>query len=271
MIVWYYLSVIALNGGLPIKILLKTKKQKMRKNIFFVVIAISAIALSSCTTTPTRVDIPNNRNQVGSDGYSQGSREQTETGTVTFTGIIDGQFIDADMVPVRLCDGQIVWAKFNDNLYKVAVKANQAVAKGNRVEVSMRETNWWQFWNWRRFEIVNILIIPQTTMVTGPGIRWNPFINPVPNTIGHNPTPAVRVPIRKTIPVVKTVQQPCCCGTSITITGTVSGGTIVINGKDTGTTKVAPAKSEPISIPAAGPADELKNFKFDTTQDSLKN
>jgi len=230
----------------------------MRK-ISFAVIAISAIALSSCTT-PTRQggpkDFPNGSSQMGSNGYGQGSREQTETGNITFTGIIDGQFLDADMVPVRLCDGQIVWAKFNDNLYKVAVEANQAVAKGNRVEVSMRETNWWQFWNWRRFEIVSISI----TSKQQPAEVRRPDKEPAPT-----PAVRVRVPVRKTVPVVKKVQQPCCCGTTITVTG--NSGVITI-----GTGKTDPVVGIPQKLPTSlDPWEEMKKVKLDNKRDSFLN
>lgn len=227
----------------------------MRK-IIFAVIAISAIALSSCTT-PTRQggpkDFPNGSSQMGSNGYGQGSREQTETGSITFTGTIDGQFLDADMVPVRLCDGTIVWAKFHDDLYKVAVSANQAVAKGNIVQVVMKEADWWMFW--RRFEIVSISITPKQQ----PAEVCRPDKEPAPT-----PAVRVRVPVRKTIPVVKKVQQPCCCGTNITITG------------NSGTITVGVGKTDSVVVPRKlpiihDPWEEMKKVKLDNKRDSFLN
>lgn len=200
------------------------------KKVIFAVIAISAIALSSCTTPtrePSEASFLDGTNPAISEGYGPGGRKQTETGSVLVSGIIDGIIIDADMVPVRLCTGQVIWAKFSDDLYRTAVQANQSVAKGDTVKVWMMERQWWVFW--RRFEIVSISVTPKQQPAE---VR-----RPARETV---PAPVVRRPVRRKLPVV---QPPCCCGT---VNVFVIGNPDMQGGSTEGISPNAPTDISPI-------------------------
>lgn len=241
------------------------------KKIMVAVFAISAIALlNSCgNVTSGPVDFPNGapatQMSQHSAGYNVGEREQTETGDITYTGTIDGQFLDADMVPVRLCDGQIVWAKFADNLYKVAVEMNQIIVKGGSVEVSMQEVNW--YWFWRRFEIKGIVLsisgpLPLEDLVTPPAVV--PVVKKSKRSFVPNPQPQTQTVVIQ--------QQPCCCGTNITINGTNNAPIITGNGNNLGGigNTVPVQKLEPVCRPITPQKFDSVQAQSDSLSGSLK-
>ncbi len=269
------------NGSSSLQLNNPPKTERMKK-IMFAVFAISALVLlNSCESKSGQMvathrglpsDMPNGaiETTIGTT-YGEGKRDQTSTNSITYTGTIDG-ISDVDMVPVRMCSNELVWAKFADNSYKIGVEANQYVAKGYRVDVTMRIVKPWFAHDY--FEIIDIKIFPK---------------NPVNQSCGCDtatPAPVVKKPVRRipkqrlgianeffptqiptqrwtpVAPQPVTIQQPCCCGTNITINGTNNAPIITGNGNNLGGGgSTAPAqKQEPILVPSVPKNDGPKDF-----------
>lgn len=242
------------------------------KKIIFAVLAISAIVLmNSCGSksgqkVATHRGLPESilndttQTTIGSS-YGKGEADdQTNTNSIIYTGTIDGQYLDNDMVPVRMCTDELVWSKFAEMLYKIGVEANQYVAKGYRVDVKMRIVKPWFSHDY--LEIIEIEIFQK-----------NPVIQPCDTA---QKAPVVKKPVRKrqvngsggsgrdggcfrtsneydniqfpqlqppTTVIVQ--QQPCCCGTNITINGT-QNAPITVNGNNGGGGNTGPVTPIPV-------------------------
>lgn len=118
----------------------------MRRKISAICAILAIVLFSNCLTA-----------QVAPTTYGAGGKSQTDPDHIQYHGTIDGQFIDADMVPVRMCDGQLIWAKAPDRIYRIIVEANQHVATGDIVEVVMEtRTHWYIVSDY--FEIQSVVI-----------------------------------------------------------------------------------------------------------------
>ncbi len=179
----------------------------MKNKIAF--FAMLAIALFSITATAQTTGTTTK--------YAPSGRFNTDPDHVIYVGIIDGQFIDHDMVPVRMCSGggEVVWAEFA--MYTTAVEANQCVAKGDTVRVQMKQRHRWYWFN-EYFEITSISIQPKIVPV--PTVV--PTVTPVPGWFKKPDVKHVAPPrVRKVTPRITPTPCPqtnCGCGnTTITI------------------------------------------------------
>lgn len=165
--------------------------------------AMLAIALLSITATAQQTGTPTK--------YVPSGRFNTDPDRVIYTGIIDGQFIDHDMVPVRMCSegGQVIWAEFA--MYTTAVEANQYVAKGDTVRVQMVQRHRWYWFN-EYFEITSISVQPKINPVP---VVMIPVV--IPDSLKKPTVTPIRV--RRVTPT-PCPQTNCGCGNT----------TIIING-----------------------------------------
>jgi hypothetical protein len=221
------------------------------KKIMFAVFAISAIVLLNSCGEPK-----------GVAANVTSATQNTNALTVTFYGTIQGQFIDHTMVPVRMmCANDTLWAYFADADYKKSVFANQAIAAGKTVGVTMKIVRATTMVDY--FQITDAYVIPETAMDT---------------LVKCATAPVVKKPVRKPVnrggngrdggcfrtsneydniqpqPQRVIVQpQPCCCGTNITINGTNNAPIVTgngINSEGAGGSTVPAQKQEPIFLPA---------------------
>lgn len=176
------------------------------KNISLALIAILAIAMTSCNTDP-----------VGGSAISSSSKNwQTPTSEMVFEGVVKTPIIDHEMVATDLIIGGIpsekgydsIYAYVADSDYKMAVAMNDAIVRGYKLRVHMVE-NW--YWFRFRMRIIDYSVITNTVQKTKPDNESRETFKPKKRIRKYVPAP---------MPVVAPT-QPCCCET-ININGNIN-------------------------------------------------